>query len=527
MKKFYFVILTCLLCLSACDLDNKHKFIRQSGNKLVQGIDDEIIMLRGVTFANNVFDWNFKEVPDTHHAEIDYKRIKDMGMNTVRFFMNYKTFEDDSNPYKYKQSGWDWIDQNIKWAKKYNINLILNMHVPQGGWQSFREGWALWEDVENQNRLTNLWSAIAKRYKDENIIAAYDLINEPCPTQGVDQWKLLAQRIIDNIRSVDTNHLIVVSETLDREKFLVNDNNILYDVHFYDPLEYTHQLLDNNPYYSIYPNEDYYIFPFDLEWKTAIFSNPALPSGDTDWTYYEGELYQITDNEIIYGEISIEAKNNSGNFYIDNITVDEYDENQNFVRTIRNLNITTTEGWDIWSANGDGSFWLAQIGKDDNVSIQTSGTTGDTTIYNWQSGFAPKQGYYYQVNGWLKGNNIAADSICRLRIEFLKSFSGQKVMQFNKDYLEKKLQEQIEFATTNNVPVTIGEFGVFNANYQNNYGGYNWTQDMLDLLKKYNLHFHYHAYHESGFGIYSNDDGLPDPDQANDRLINILTEALK
>jgi len=41
-----------------------------------------------------------------------------MGMNTIRFYLNYHFFEDDTNPYNYKQTAWDWLDQNIAWAKK-------------------------------------------------------------------------------------------------------------------------------------------------------------------------------------------------------------------------------------------------------------------------------------------------------------------------------------------------------------------------------------------------------------------------
>jgi len=105
-------------------------FVSLNGSQLVDG-DNNPIYLQGVAFNN--FIWNNSALPPPHHGEIDYQRVKDMGMNAIRFYMNYTFFEDDSDPYNYRQSGWDWIDQNIEWAKENEVYLILNMHAPQGG----------------------------------------------------------------------------------------------------------------------------------------------------------------------------------------------------------------------------------------------------------------------------------------------------------------------------------------------------------------------------------------------------------
>ena len=170
------------------------------------------ILLKGVGFNN----WHWIEdplPPTTHHSEIDFTRVSDMGMNAVRFAMNYWIFEDDANPYTYKQTGWDWIDTNIEWAKNNDVYLILNMHTPQGGYQSQGTGDALWDEADSQNRLIALWKAIAEKYKDESQIAGFGIVNEPIPNQSIGQWSDLAQRIIDEIRSVD-NHIIFAERLL-------------------------------------------------------------------------------------------------------------------------------------------------------------------------------------------------------------------------------------------------------------------------------------------------------------------------
>ena len=41
--------------------------------------------------AFNNFVWEM--LNPQHHTEVDYQRVKAMGMNVVRFYMNYSYFE--------------------------------------------------------------------------------------------------------------------------------------------------------------------------------------------------------------------------------------------------------------------------------------------------------------------------------------------------------------------------------------------------------------------------------------------------
>jgi len=238
-------------------------FIRVENNLLKDG-DGNNILLKGMAFGNNVWA-NPSTPPKTHHAEESYRELSEIGFNSVRFYLNYELFESDNAPYKYRQEGWDWLDLNIQWAKKYDMRLVLNMHYPQGGFQSNGNGTALWTDEENKKRLTALWTEIAKRYKDEPTIAAFDLLNEPVVPEKSSieetfaQWQDLAQGIAYSIRTVNINHMIMV-ERLNAYKnletgvsnwnndlngemnfFLIDDNNVTYEFHVYDPFVFTHQ----------------------------------------------------------------------------------------------------------------------------------------------------------------------------------------------------------------------------------------------------------------------------------------------
>jgi endoglucanase len=107
---------------------------------------------------------------------------------------------------------------------------MLDMHAPQGGFQGPGYEGNFWTSSDKQDRMKALWVAIAERYKDEPVIAAYDIFNEPDPNNQ-QQWVDFAQELIDTIRVVDDKRLFIVEQSMndDVEPFLVSDGNVQYD----------------------------------------------------------------------------------------------------------------------------------------------------------------------------------------------------------------------------------------------------------------------------------------------------------
>jgi len=523
-------------------------FIRRDRDKLVVGEDAHEIRLRGVNFNN--LNWEEDAaliINSDHHSELDFQRVADMGMNVIRFNLSYVVFEDDDDPYNYKREGWDWLDQNISWAKEYGIYLLINIHVPQGGYQGGTdEGFALWDNAENQERLKALWREIAARYKDEPLIAGYDLLNEPTPSQSAEQWEILTQELIDEIRTVDKNHLIVVAQAMnafgeDYALFMVEDDNVMYDFHFYYPGEYT----DQYAYFSgrgdggSYPNPDVSVLSLEFVFADAI-ENPRAPLGDSDWSFFEGNLYRVTDERIISGTPTWICDVNQGSVLFDDFVVYEYDENQDFVRQIIFVDIEYAEdpeamfdgidpfvsatGWWIpWSADGGGSHAVIDDAHLGNHSLAITGVTSGYTLGSPNLMFAVQQNHHYQISGWMKGIGVTDES-CQMSIEFAQIPPGEEFVPFDRNYLESQMHALTEFGRTNNVPMNVGEFGLTRWAFENNKGGQIWVTDMLELFDRYEASFQYWDYHADNFAIYPNPKGLPDPAAANRRLIELFTE---
>ncbi|MBO0611373.1 cellulase family glycosylhydrolase [Thiothrix fructosivorans] len=223
--------------------------IHADGNRLVMGSQKTSFIMKGI----NVYQYDMADDPPAIDAfryknadAASYKEIRDLGFNSVRLNLAYSLFEDSTAPGVYKEEGWAVVDRHILWAKQNGLRLILDMHVPPGGYQSTTDT-GFGSNATLKKRLENLWVAIAQRYRNETTIAAYDLINEP----HVNNWFTYAQTVINNIRAVDPNHLIDVEVSFhpsDTGMYKLADNNILYDVHWYEPWSWAGSHTNNTPY---------------------------------------------------------------------------------------------------------------------------------------------------------------------------------------------------------------------------------------------------------------------------------------
>lgn len=509
-------------------------FIKREGKKLK--FNGEEIYLRGMAFGNVVYVDNLS--PSLHHSEIDFQRVHNLGMNAIRFYLNYKTFEDDANPYTYKQSGWDWIDKNVQWAKRNGIFLILNMHVPQGGYQSRCEGGALWTKEENQKRLSALWKAIADRYKDEPQVGAYDILNEPTPLGSMQNWSDLAQSIIDSIRSVDKNHLIVTERALaldcDYGYSDVNNNypqiteeNLMYTVHLYDPFEYTHQNLDwaNTGDGGKYPDEDIITAPSDATYFTGNYTNPSISSGTSDWTYFTGKPFTVADDKILLGRVVfVSSKIGTGKVYFDDFVLKELDEKGNEIKTIFSVNPTSGTYW-WYSADGSGAYSEEKsIGHNDKYSVAISGNKAAASVICPNFGFRVTKGHKYVISGWMKGDNIPAGATASITTEFYNSPSNAPLGARNYQYLVEKITAYSKYIEDKGFPVYFGEFGAARNCFLNDKGGDKWVADAMHIFDSLGYHFTYHSYKESSFGLYDGWDKPVDTTTVNTALERVFIE---
>ncbi|WP_337101823.1 glycoside hydrolase family 5 protein [Paenibacillus sp. YIM B09110] len=252
-------------------------FLYADGKKLRNGAGEELL-LRGVGLGSWLlpegYMWRFPEKGDrprrieamiaeligeedavrfwqtyyeNYVAEADIRRMAEEGLNSLRIPINARFLarEGVSEP-EWHDEHLAMLDRIIGWCRTYRIYAILDLHGAPGGQtgtnidDSENDLPELFTDERNKRQTVELWRMLAERYKDERIVAGYDLLNEPLPNwfaQYNDQVMPLYVDIINAIREVDSKHLIIlegVHWATDWSIFTtLPDNNVLLQFHKY------------------------------------------------------------------------------------------------------------------------------------------------------------------------------------------------------------------------------------------------------------------------------------------------------
>jgi len=250
-------------------MDNSDFLLSVKGNKIVDR-NSETISLHGVNLGGwlmmegyilggrNISEKSFKremrkgygkkglrEFQDAFRSsfikEEDFKKISNLGLNCVRLPFNFRLIEEEG--------GIDWLERSLDWCEKYNVYCILDMHAAPGcqnsDWHADSDGESfLWDDETYQKRTFNLWQLLAESFKDRDIIAGYDVLNEPVIRKAPKRkLRNFYKELVKHIREVDKRHIIFLEGNLWAQ--VLEDigepftDNLSYSVHYYHPLDFT------------------------------------------------------------------------------------------------------------------------------------------------------------------------------------------------------------------------------------------------------------------------------------------------
>lgn len=245
-------------------------FVRARGKDLI-GLDGQPLALRGINLGNwfepegymflfekgpqspREIENFFSELIGAEEAEAfwaEYRKtyitpadidfVRRCGFNSVRIPLHWKFFASGGN-------GFELLDPIVAACRAANILVILDMHCAPGGQtgtnidDSYGYPW-LYESARSQQKLIDIWTGIARHYRDERIILGYDLLNEPIPhfpSLRIYNSRLepLYKRVTQAIRRVDPNHVVILGGAQWDTNFKIFgppfDGNLLYQLHKY------------------------------------------------------------------------------------------------------------------------------------------------------------------------------------------------------------------------------------------------------------------------------------------------------
>lgn len=179
-------------------------------------------------------------------SEADICKIASEGFNSIRVPINARHLILLDQKPAFDINLIQLIDRVIAWCKKYKLYVILDLHGAPGGQtgtnidDSENDSPELFVSEQNKYLTVELWRMLADRYKDEYIIAGYDLLNEPLPdwfSKYNNEVMPLYKEITKAIREVDKNHIIILEGvhwatdwSIFKEK---TDDNMMLQFHKY------------------------------------------------------------------------------------------------------------------------------------------------------------------------------------------------------------------------------------------------------------------------------------------------------
>lgn len=178
------------------------------------------------------------------------------------------------------------------------------------------------------------------------------------------------------------------------------------------PTDY-HYRVSRKPYLDIHYGD------FNNKWL-LLSGSKTLPSGNSQWQYFASDKFTVNNPQIKLARPVVEGTNANGKVLFDDLAVVEYSPGGQLTRSFPpdKLNTNTLTSWGYWSVNKSGEFGSSADGRSDRSSIYIRGSTANSFMRNGYT-FRPLQGHSYRISGWMKGENISPDSICKLRIDFL------------------------------------------------------------------------------------------------------------
>lgn len=139
------------------------------------------------------------------------------------------------------------LDAALPWCQQYGLKVVIDLHAPPRS----ASGGTIFTDSACMSKFVETWQSIANRYKNSDIVWAYDLANEPVEGNVAEDclfWDELAQQTAQAILAIDPDHAIIVEPPYGGNPYGFDEffqplsaNNIVYSMHMYLPLLFTHQ----------------------------------------------------------------------------------------------------------------------------------------------------------------------------------------------------------------------------------------------------------------------------------------------
>lgn len=298
-----------VLISSIVSAQEKLEFAKSSGTDFIKG--DSVLRIKALTFNS---PGNNERLLKNYQSAM--KVAKREGFNTVRVELNFEILRPTRFYFVIEPEYYKFVDNVLEESKKYDLNVILALREVSSEEHLLLSDF-YWNDKYARLKFYHLWMKLADRYKNEDQIIALDLMSSVPENVKKLQYGYLANQMIYALRTVDTNHTLIIpychkylkEESL-KNSIKIKDDNFAYATSFYNPVEYSLQKTGLND------DERKYKYP-----KSSKEDNSSLDSLQNQWEQKaslvakQGKLLLI--NEIGLSKSAFRKLTNAKSYFFD------------------------------------------------------------------------------------------------------------------------------------------------------------------------------------------------------------------
>ena len=192
---------------------------------------------RGINLGN-ALDTGRDGEPRLRLEERYFDDLRNVGFDTVRLPVRWSAHADESAPFALDPTFFERVDWAIGNALRRDLTVVLNVHH----YHELQDA-----PHEHEARFVALWQQIAARYVDHSRRLCFELLNEPRSAMTAQLWNRLLLKGLAAVRESHPDRMVIVGPArmndIDAlpELELPSDDHVIATVHYYAPLEFTHQ----------------------------------------------------------------------------------------------------------------------------------------------------------------------------------------------------------------------------------------------------------------------------------------------
>lgn len=203
---------------------------------------------RGVNLGGWLSQCDNNDYSEKHFSEFitekDFDVIAGWGLDHVRLPFDYNVIMTDSG--EFIETGFKYIDFCLDECRKRGLNVVLDLHKTAGFVFDNTECFDFFDSEPLQELFIKLWKEMTRRYgAREN--AVFELLNEVTDISVAEKWNAIIERTVGEIRAINRDIRVIIGgihndsiyglTLLKKPPF----ENMVFTVHCYSPLIFTHQ----------------------------------------------------------------------------------------------------------------------------------------------------------------------------------------------------------------------------------------------------------------------------------------------